>query len=1090
MSNNEQRPNVEKILAGLKDFQRQSVEYVYRRLYEDSDKVNRFLIADEVGLGKTLVAKGLIAKAVNHLWEQVERIDIIYICANQDIASQNVNRLNVMPDREISIAKRMTLLPLHLHQFQDRKLNFASFTPGTSFDLRSSSGVGRERALLYHMLKQGEFFGNEAGPKNLFQCGMGKENWRDMLRWFQKDEIDWTLAEAFCTEIKKREDLSANLAELVKCFSHYRRQENIRKDERHSRDLLIGELRRLLAESCVEALEPDIVILDEFQRFKYLLETDPENEVAALAQALFNFKDTQGRNAKIVLLSATPYKMYTAYGEREGEDHYQDFIQTADFLFNSPEETQVFKTELERYRKELYRVADKSQDAILPGKEAVEKKLRKVMIRTERLSVSDDRNGMLVESKNDLGRLSPEDIKAFAAVDRVATALEVNDPLENWKSVPYLLNLMDDSYQIKKKLLNKIKEGGPGGDLYNALAQAAPQLLNWREINSYQRVDPTNAKLRTLLEQTIGKEAWKLLWIPPSFPYYEVARGPYSSSDLKDLSKALVFSSWQVVPKVIATLCSYEAERQMVSLSEPDTQYEERRKRKGLINFTFSDGRHTGMTNFTLMYPCMSLAFLIDPLQICAKLSSNGTIPSFEKVFEAASGMIREMISPLIVDVADQGGREDDRWYWAALARLDAKYFGPDLSKWFETDSNGLRWSNMLTGRGEDEGDSNYGEHVALFENCFFGKETISGKPPSDLIDVLTKVALASPAVTALRALRRSFIKPDDAPEDAIAHLMATAARVAIGFRSMFNRPDSIAMIRSLRLLDESRFWENALDYCLNGNLQSVMDEYIHILREAQGLVGAKLDKGLREVSNTIVEALSLKTVSLGFDDFRVENTNEIKQEKHTLRCSFALRFGDERDELGEEVARKDHVRAAFNSPFRPFILATTSIGQEGLDFHQYCHEIYHWNLPSNPVDLEQREGRIHRYKGLAVRRNVAKAYPLSKLVDKITPREDLWSILFELAKQEYGKETDLIPYWIFEVKDGYSIVRHVPALPLSRDLDRLKYLKHSLTLYRMVFGQPRQEDLLNYLLVNLPEEERARIASQLRIDLSPPALS
>jgi hypothetical protein len=306
----------------------------------------------------------------------------------------------------------------------------------------------------------------------------------------------------------------------------------------------------------------------------------------------------------------------------------------------------------------------------------------------------------------------------------------------------------------------------------------------------------------------------------------------------------------------------------------------------------------------------------------------------------------------------------------------------------------------------------------------------------------------------------------------------------------MFNRPDSIAMIRSLRLLDESRFWENALDYCVNGNLQSVMDEYIHILREAQGLVDAKLDKGLKEVSDTIVEALSLKTVSLAFDGFRVENTNEIKQEKHTLRCSFALRFGDEKDELGEELARKDHVRAAFNSPFRPFILATTSIGQEGLDFHQYCHEIYHWNLPSNPVDLEQREGRIHRYKGLAVRRNVAMAYPLSALVDRINLGEDPWFILFAKAKQEYGKETDLIPYWIFEIEGGHSIIRHVPALPLSRDLDRLKYLKHSLTLYRMVFGQPRQEDLLNYLLTNLPKEERARTASQLRIDLSPPALS
>ena len=53
------------------------------------------------------------------------------------------------------------------------------------------------------------------------------------------------------------------------------------------------------------------------------------------------------------------------------------------------------------------------------------------------------------------------------------------------------------------------------------------------------------------------------------------------------------------------------------------------------------------------------------------------------------------------------------------------------------------------------------------------------------------------------------------------------------------------------------------------------------------------------------------------------------------------------------------HLRRAFNSPFWPFVLTSTSVGQEGLDFHLYCHAVVHWNLPSNPVDLEQREGRV-----------------------------------------------------------------------------------------------------------------------------------
>jgi hypothetical protein len=1090
MTEKEQRPNSERILSRLKDFQRQSVEYIYRRLYEDSDKVNRFLIADEVGLGKTLVAKGVIAKAVDRLWDEVERIDIVYICANQDIASQNINRINITPDRKSGVATRMTLLPVHLHEFQDRKLNFVSFTPGTSFDLRSSSGIADERALLYCMLREGDFFGSEAGPKNLFQCGVGKDKWRDVIRELTPDEIDPGLAEAFRSELRKDQGIVADLKELTGKFSHYRYRKNIPREERQQRDKLVADLRRILAQSCVRALEPDIVIMDEFQRFKYLLDNDPENEVARLAQALFNFKDEKAGNAKTLLLSATPYKMYTMYNESQGDNHYEDFVQTIGFLFNSGEETKVFENELENYRKELYRITSGSMEQFSHSKNAVEKRLRNVMVRTERLSVSADRNGMLVESKDDLGRLTPDDLKAFAAVDQLATVLEAGDPLEYWKSVPYLLNLMDDSYEIKRKLMERIGAKGLSRDFADALGKAASRLLSWGEINSYKKIDPANAKLRTLLGQTVERGAWKLLWIPPSLPYYQVTDGPYVEAPLTNFSKALVFSSWQAVPKVIATLCSYEAEREMMSSSEPDAKYEERKKRKGLINFTFSDERPSGMANFTLMYPCLSFAYLIDPLEICARSAHNGSAPSLEQATQIISGKVRELIAPFVDKAQGESSRTDERWYWAILAMLDAKHFGKTVSNWFETESNDLVWGNMVESRGDDESDSKFKDHVALFKEFFYEEKHDLGKPPEDLVEVLTKVVLASPAITAVRSLARCCLGPQQVGQSDNVHLLAAAARVALGLRSLFNQPDSITMIRSLRLLDESRFWENALNYCVNGNLQSVMDEYVHILRESLGLVDVGPEKALREISEKIQESASLRTVSLVFDEFQLVGENQIESKKCRLRCSFALRFGDEKNEEGKEVARKELARTAFNSPFKPFVLATTSVGQEGLDFHQYCHEVYHWNLPPNPVDLEQREGRIHRYKGHAVRRNIAQVYPLSTLAGKTTLKDDPWAILFSLAKSDHKGETDLIPYWIFEAPDGCKIVRHVPALPMSRELDRLIHLKKSLALYRMVFGQPRQEDLLNYLLAHVPEAEIEKITSDLRIDLSPPTVS
>jgi hypothetical protein len=60
----------------------------------------------------------------------------------------------------------------------------------------------------------------------------------------------------------------------------------------------------MLARVCLKALELDLIILDEFQRFKHLLEQ--ESEAGELARLLFDAKDHGG--ARVLLLSATPYR--------------------------------------------------------------------------------------------------------------------------------------------------------------------------------------------------------------------------------------------------------------------------------------------------------------------------------------------------------------------------------------------------------------------------------------------------------------------------------------------------------------------------------------------------------------------------------------------------------------------------------------------------------------------------------------------------------------------------------------------------------------------------------------------------------------
>ena len=196
MTGTTQRPNVNSVLHILKDFQRDTVDYVYRRMYSDESQTRRFLVADEVGLGKTLVARGLIARAIDYLWDDVERIDVVYICSNAEIARQNIKRLNVGAD-EFALASRITLLPLKIGNLKKNKINFVSFTPGTPFNLRSKTGVMDERALLYWLLDPLWGLRGRMGPLNVLQDEAGAQRFRDLVSDFPLNTIDCALAEAF-----------------------------------------------------------------------------------------------------------------------------------------------------------------------------------------------------------------------------------------------------------------------------------------------------------------------------------------------------------------------------------------------------------------------------------------------------------------------------------------------------------------------------------------------------------------------------------------------------------------------------------------------------------------------------------------------------------------------------------------------------------------------------------------------------------------------------------------------------------------------------------------------------------------------------
>lgn len=142
-----------------------------------------------------------------------------------------------------------------------------------------------------------------------------------------------------------------------------------------------------------------------------------------------------------------------------------------------------------------------------------------------------------------------------------------------------------------------------------------------------------------------------------------------------------------------------------------------------------------------------------------------------------------------------------------------------------------------------------------------------------------------------------------------------------------------------------------------------------------------------------------------------------------------------------------------------PFVLASTSVGQEGIDFHWWSHLILHWNLPSDPVDFEQREGRVNRFAGHAVRKNVAEAH-----WGDVLASEDVraWRTAFDAAVATDNELGEFSPWWVYP--GSARIHRVIAQYPLSRDIDKYERLRSALTLYRLTLGQPRQNDMIDML--------------------------
>ncbi|MEA3275004.1 MAG: hypothetical protein U9Q81_06890 [Pseudomonadota bacterium] len=464
------------------------------------------------------------------------------------------------------------------------------------------------------------------------------------------------------------------------------------------------------------------MILDEFQRFKGLLENRPgyRDPAAELFQTLVRAKTPEGQPVRTLLLSATPYKLYTTDAEIEHEDHYEDFLATTRFLLNEDEQrVETLRSDLSAYGAALKRAVSGHTDQVPVAKSRVEHTLRQVMARTERVAASADRDAMIEEPRRAL-KLSVAEVQQYLAADALFRAVGDQDPMVFWKSASYLLHFMH-GYKFNERL-DETVELSPE-KVARVLREHGSAFLDLEALKRWQALEPAHAKLDQIARDLIDVGFWKLLWIPPTVPYWSL-EGPYEGQ--QGITKTLLFSAWNLVPDVVSGWLSYEAERRMVS-GTLESYLDPAKQQAPLLRLTqIEPGKRARHRLLLLLLPCIALSDRAHPLSAPEGMDRRVWVKT--KVTEL-------LADPRLPNPSD--GPIDERWEWALPLLLDP----------------GLKDFLRLWRARESIPRPNRDVFVAYIDDLLALNPSELGRRPPGLSELAAEVALGAPAVLAARTL-------------------------------------------------------------------------------------------------------------------------------------------------------------------------------------------------------------------------------------------------------------------------------------------------------------------------------------------------
>lgn len=185
---------------GLRRFQQRTVERVWTSLY-NGQGTGRFLVADEVGLGKTRVAAALIRRVEAHLARRASGT-VVYFAPNAEVANQNLRILRPHA-RQSEPRQRLTLLPLFEPELRKPGIHVLGFTPATSLAVSRGTGTAQERALLVTLLRAIWNIHATEPVLEVFRVRAGLEGFRERVQNIDSSVAHGAIAGRFRQELRK-----------------------------------------------------------------------------------------------------------------------------------------------------------------------------------------------------------------------------------------------------------------------------------------------------------------------------------------------------------------------------------------------------------------------------------------------------------------------------------------------------------------------------------------------------------------------------------------------------------------------------------------------------------------------------------------------------------------------------------------------------------------------------------------------------------------------------------------------------------------------------------------------------------------------